>query len=212
MRVLLRAAARQGARRPLVSQRRGAHRLTGHGDIVMAGHGVGAADFLEKPVRPDALLASIKHAFERTRDAAKLAAWDQTAAERLACLMPREREVMNRVVKGHPNKIIADDLGISQRAVENHRAAVMKRTGMATLPRPDPPGHGGAGRLAAAGLTLICRWDRSVAMIAVGNPATANRATAVPPHISTSAPSSMTRSGGMRKNSVGRVARRVRPT
>jgi two-component system CheB/CheR fusion protein len=110
--------------------------LTGHGDIAMAVRAMkaGAADFLEKPVRPDELLASIERAFERTRDAAKLSAWRKTAAERIARLTPRERDVMDRVVKGHPNKVIAYDLGISQRTVENHRAAVMKRTGVATLP------------------------------------------------------------------------------
>jgi two-component system CheB/CheR fusion protein len=110
--------------------------LTGHGDIAMAVRAMkaGAADFLEKPVRPDELLASIERAFERTRDAAKLSAWRQAAAERIARLTPRERDVMDRVVEGHPNKVIAYDLGISQRTVENHRAAVMKRTGMATLP------------------------------------------------------------------------------
>jgi two-component system, chemotaxis family, CheB/CheR fusion protein len=110
--------------------------VTGHGDIVMAVRAMkaGAADFLEKPIRPDELLASIERALERTQDSAKLSAWRKTAAERIARLTPRERDVMDRVVKGHPNKIIADDLGISQRTVENHRAAVMKRTGVATLP------------------------------------------------------------------------------
>jgi two-component system CheB/CheR fusion protein len=109
--------------------------LTGHGDVAMAVRAMkaGAADFLEKPVRPDELLAGIERAFERSRDAAKLSAWRKTAAERIARLTAREREVMDRVVKGHPNKIIAHDLGISQRTVENHRAAVMKRTGAATL-------------------------------------------------------------------------------
>jgi two-component system CheB/CheR fusion protein len=109
--------------------------LTGHGDIAMAVQAMkaGAADFLEKPVRPDELLASIERACERARDLAKRAAWRQAAAERLAGLTPREREVMDRIVAGHPNKIIAYDLGISQRTVENHRAAVMKRTGAATL-------------------------------------------------------------------------------
>ena len=94
----------------------------------------GAADFLEKPIRSDELLASIARAWERSQDSAKRSAWRKTAAERIAGLTPRERDVMSLVVKGRPNKIIADDLGISQRTVENHRAAVMKRTGVATLP------------------------------------------------------------------------------
>jgi two-component system CheB/CheR fusion protein len=110
--------------------------LTGHGDIAMAVQAMksGAADFLEKPVRPDELLASIERAFERTQDSAKLSAWHRAAAARVVALTPRERDVLDLVVQGRPNKVIAHDLGISQRTVENHRAAVMKRTGVATLP------------------------------------------------------------------------------
>jgi two-component system CheB/CheR fusion protein len=94
----------------------------------------GAIDFLEKPVHPDELLASIERALDRIGQPAKLSAWRQTAAGLIAGLTPRERDVMDRVVEGRPNKIIAHDLGISQRTVENHRAAVMKRTGVASLP------------------------------------------------------------------------------
>jgi two-component system CheB/CheR fusion protein len=110
--------------------------VTGHGDIAMAVEAMkaGAVDFLEKPVRPDELLASIERALDRIGDSTKLSAWHKTAAARLARLTPRERDVLDLVVEGRPNKIIAHDLGISQRTVENHRAAVMKRTGAATLP------------------------------------------------------------------------------
>jgi two-component system CheB/CheR fusion protein len=110
--------------------------VTGHGDIAMAVEAMkaGAVDFLEKPVRPDELLASIERALDRIGDSTKLSAWHKTAAARLARLTPREHDVLDLVVEGRPNKIIAHDLGISQRTVENHRAAVMKRTGAATLP------------------------------------------------------------------------------
>jgi len=110
--------------------------ITGHGDIAMAVQAMkaGAADFLEKPVRPDDLLASIERALERTQDSLKLSAWHKAAAERIGRLTPRERDVMDLVVQGRPNKIIAHDLGISQRTVENHRAAVMKRTGVTSVP------------------------------------------------------------------------------
>ena len=110
--------------------------ITGHGDIPMAVQAMkaGAADFLQKPIRTDELVASIARALERERDSVKRSAWRKTAAERIAGLTPREREVMDLVVQGRPNKIIADSLGISQRTVENHRAAVMKRTGATTLP------------------------------------------------------------------------------
>jgi two-component system CheB/CheR fusion protein len=110
--------------------------ITGHGDIAMAVQAMkaGAADFLEKPVRAEELLSSIERALDRSRDSAKHSVRRKTAAERIARLTPRERDVMDLVVAGRPNKIIADDLGISQRTVENHRAAVMKRTGVTSVP------------------------------------------------------------------------------
>jgi two-component system CheB/CheR fusion protein len=110
--------------------------ITGHGDVAMATQAMkaGAADFLEKPVSINQLLASIERALERGKDAAKRSAWRENATERLARLTPREREIMDLVILGRPNKIIAEDLGISQRTVESHRAAVMKRTGAKSLP------------------------------------------------------------------------------
>ena len=110
--------------------------VTGYGDVAMAVQAMkaGAADFLEKPVRADQLVASIVRAMERSQDEAKRSAWRKTATARVAVLTPRERDVLDLVVQGRPNKIIADVLGISQRTVENHRAAVMKRTGVTTLP------------------------------------------------------------------------------
>jgi len=71
---------------------------------------------------------------EKRSDANKPAAWQQNAARRMADLTPRQREIMVLVVKGCPSKIIAADLHISQRTVENHRASIMKKTGSKSLP------------------------------------------------------------------------------
>lgn len=109
--------------------------VTGYGDVAMAVDAMrsGAIDFLEKPVDADQLLASIKRALALAGDGHKNTARD-AAIKRLARLTPREREVMNHIIQGQPNKVIAHELGISQRTVENHRAAIMKRTDVKSLP------------------------------------------------------------------------------
>ena len=105
--------------------------ITGQGDVPMAVEAMraGAADFIEKPIRRDELFASIEHALEHIRDSGKLSVRREAAATRLAGLTARQRQIMELVLAGHPSKNIAADLGISQRTVENHRAAVMKKTG-----------------------------------------------------------------------------------
>jgi two-component system, chemotaxis family, CheB/CheR fusion protein len=110
--------------------------ITGHGEVSMAVEAMkaGAIDFIEKPVSCGELLASIDRALELTHDSIALSAWRDAATTRLAGLSPRERQIMDLVITGHPNKIIADDLGVSQRTVENHRAAVMKKTRSKSLP------------------------------------------------------------------------------
>jgi two-component system, chemotaxis family, CheB/CheR fusion protein len=91
-------------------------------------------DFIEKPVGGDELLASIDHALEQMRDSAKLSAWREAAAARLAGLTARQRQILDLVLAGQPSKNIAADLGISQRTVENHRNAIMRKTGSKSLP------------------------------------------------------------------------------
>ncbi len=110
--------------------------ITGQSDVPMAIRAMkaGASDFIEKPVERPGLLASIAHALEGSLNAAKLAAWHEAAAEQVAGLTPRQREIMTLVLAGHPSKNIARDLGISQRTVENHRASIMHRTGTKSLP------------------------------------------------------------------------------
>jgi DNA-binding CsgD family transcriptional regulator len=80
------------------------------------------------------LLANVERGLEQSRDARALLAWREAAASRITSLTPRQREIMERVLAGHPSKNIAADLGISQRTVESHRAAIMKRTGSKSLP------------------------------------------------------------------------------
>lgn len=110
--------------------------LTGHGDVPTAVRAMqaGAADFVEKPVARDDLLASIARALERLRDETKLLAWQEEAAARVSDLTPRQRQILDLVLAGQPSKNIAGDLGISRRTVENHRAAIMKKMGAASLP------------------------------------------------------------------------------
>ncbi len=110
--------------------------ITGFGDVPIAVQAMkaGALDFIEKPVGRAALLASVTRALERSTDASKLSAWRQAAANRIARLTPRQRTIMDMVLTGQPSKNIALDLGISQRTVESHRAAIMHKTGSKSLP------------------------------------------------------------------------------
>jgi len=109
--------------------------ITGHGDVPMAVAAMqaGAVDFLEKPVRPADLLTSIDRALVLGSSPGQSPS-GQAAGKRLAGLTVRQQQVMDQVITGHANKEIAARLGISQRTVENHRAAVMKRTKATSLP------------------------------------------------------------------------------
>ena len=110
--------------------------LTGHGDAAMAVSAMkaGAADLIEKPARAADLLASVADAIDRsTSERARIAA-KRAAEKSFEDLTRRERDVLVKVLEGAPNKIIAADLGINQRTVENHRAAVMRKTGATSLP------------------------------------------------------------------------------
>ena len=75
-----------------------------------------------------------ERALDLAHDSGKLMEWQANAAAHLTGLTPRQQDVMERVLAGHPSKNIAADLGISQRTVENHRASIMKRTGSKSLP------------------------------------------------------------------------------
>ncbi len=125
----------------LARLREAGHRLpaimiTGNSDVSIAVHAMkaGASDFIEKPISRLELLASVARALEQARDAGKLAAWREDAAGHISGLTPRQRQIMEMVLAGHPSKNIAVDLGISQRTVENHRASIMKKTGSKSLP------------------------------------------------------------------------------
>jgi len=109
--------------------------MTGHGDVPMAvtAMKLGAYDFIEKPFDESHLLELIRQAAavgaaSQTREAERAA-----AAERVASLTPREREVFELVTAGKLNKVIAYDLGLSARTVEIHRARVMEKTGAGSL-------------------------------------------------------------------------------
>ena len=108
--------------------------ITGHGDVPLAVRAMkaGAIDFIEKPFAVETILSSVAAALERVAEP-----HDQhqaaTALARLALLTPREREVLQGLLVGLPNKSIAYDLAISPRTVEIHRARVMDKMGARSL-------------------------------------------------------------------------------
>jgi RNA polymerase sigma factor (sigma-70 family) len=109
--------------------------ITGHGDVPMAVNAIkrGAVDFIEKPFNDDALLSLIDAALKSNRRLRAAQASRRLVASRIDALSPREREVMEFVIAGKPNKIIADELGISIKTVEVHRARVMQKLGVSSV-------------------------------------------------------------------------------
>lgn len=103
--------------------------FTGHGDVSLAVRAMraGAVDFLEKPFEDAVLLDAIQRAFERIQASEDVRVRASEAEVLIAGLSDREREVLHELAKGHPNKTVAYDLGISPRTVEVHRANIMSK-------------------------------------------------------------------------------------
>ncbi len=103
--------------------------ITGHGDVPLAVEAMklGAVDFLEKPFDDDLLIESVRAALSRDADVAKRKADVAEINDKLNALSKREREVLEGLVAGKPNKTIAFDLGISPRTVEIYRANLMTK-------------------------------------------------------------------------------------
>ena len=109
--------------------------LTGHGDVAMAVQAMraGAADFLEKPVSRERLLASVARAIDSRRDARQDQRERSDIGARLGALTERERQVLEQLVMGRTNKVAAHELGISSRTVEVYRRNVMSKMGADSL-------------------------------------------------------------------------------
>ena len=103
--------------------------MTGHADVPLAIEAVraGVKDFIEKPFHDEALLASIRSALAEQAGSAEREGQEAEVRERLASLSTRERQVLDGLVAGHANKVIAYDLEISPRTVEVYRANVMTK-------------------------------------------------------------------------------------
>ncbi len=134
--------------------------LTGHGDVQGAVKALksGAVDFVEKPFDPGRLLEQVHAAMADDAARREEQARQGAIAARLQSLTPREREVLERVAAGHANKVIAVDLGISERTVELHRSHMMKKMGagsVAELARMVQALESGADPASRAGLTDV---------------------------------------------------------
>jgi len=109
--------------------------ISGHGDIPMAVEAIqhGAFDFLPKPFSDQDLLDRVQRALALDAENRRLLAQRELLRTRHESLTPREREVLTLVTQGKPNKVMAGDLGVSQRTVEIHRARVMEKMGANSL-------------------------------------------------------------------------------
>ncbi|HEY0940655.1 MAG TPA: response regulator FixJ [Steroidobacter sp.] len=109
--------------------------ITGHGDVPMAVEAMqaGAVDFIQKPFRDQDLIDRINQALEKDTSNRAALGERNDIRRRLETLTPREREVLDLVVHGKANKVIAGDLKLSQRTVEIHRARVMEKMQASSL-------------------------------------------------------------------------------
>lgn len=125
---LLRRLKESGRRIPVIV-------MTGHGDIALAVEAMklGAVDFFEKPFADEAMLAAVRTALEQRATSEEVDAERAAVAERLTSLSARERQVLDGLVSGSPNKTIAHDLSISPRTVEVYRANLMTKMQAASL-------------------------------------------------------------------------------
>jgi two-component system response regulator FixJ len=109
--------------------------MTGHGDVALAVKAMkaGAVDFIEKPFEKIALSSSLDEGFRRLSQKEVTGERRKDAEVKLQALTPRERDVLDGLAQGLPNKTIAYDLGISPRTVEIHRANLMTKLGVRSL-------------------------------------------------------------------------------
>lgn len=126
---LLDLLVRNGRRMPVIV-------VTGHGDVALAVRAMkaGAFDFVEKPFADAAMLGSVTAALAHARASAEAELAAADVADRLAALTPREHDVLERLIAGRPNKVIAHELGISIRTVEFHRSRVMQKMRARSMP------------------------------------------------------------------------------
>ena len=108
--------------------------MTGHADVSMAVQALksGAADFIEKPYKDQAILDAVAAAMRHSDESLQAMHRREEASHALAVLSPREREVARLVAQGHPNKQIAATLGISEKTVHIHRHHVMEKAGVSS--------------------------------------------------------------------------------
>jgi two-component system, LuxR family, response regulator FixJ len=125
---LLRRLKELGATMPVII-------ITGHGDVPLAVEAMklGAVDFFEKPFDDEALLAAVRSSLNKSTDDSKRNLERMAINDKLAALSNRERQVLEGLVGGNPNKTIAYDLGISPRTVEIYRANLMTKMSAASL-------------------------------------------------------------------------------
>ncbi len=126
---LIEVLRRQGVMLPMVV-------VTGHADVPLAVRAMraGALDFVEKPYSEERILEAVGGALTALRTADQRRVLEIQAEARVAMLSPRETEVLASLVAGKPNKVIGFELGISPRTVEVHRAKLMEKLGVRSLP------------------------------------------------------------------------------